>query len=365
MALSIADARRVLLCMGPGGVGKTTVSAALGLAAARAGRRVIVVTIDPSKRLAQALGLDPSLGSTPGSIVPVEPGLDCLLLDTKRVFDDLVQAYSPSPAAARAMLDNPIYQATATNLSGGVEYAATSRVHMLHEEAAYDLIVLDTPPTANAIEFLDAQDRIREVIANPAARFLAGTGRIGMKFLGLGGGVLIRTLESMGGGSFLTQLGVFLRDFSAVLKEFERRAGDVARLVSSEVTGTIITTAPTEFSLREAEGFIDEVLEREMRLDGIVLNRVLTPPPPTVSREQLRDALRRDGEEEDELDARLDALREVEDGARRQAARAEDILAKLSQRHPEIEVVPIARQDPPPTSLEELADMGAVLLPQS
>lgn len=369
MRLAISPQRRVLLCMGPGGVGKTTVSAALGLGAAKAGRKVIVVTIDPSRRLAQALGLDPALGHAPGQIVPVRglPGvdLDCLLLDTKQVFDDLVHEYSPSRESARNMLDNPIYRATATHLSGAVEYAATARVHMLHEEAKYDLVVLDTPPTANAIEFLDAGETIREVIANPAARLLAGTGRLGMKFLGLGGGVMLRTLESMGGGSFIAQLGVFLREFSTVLKEFQRRAGDVAALLASPATGTVVTTAPTEFSRREAAGFIEEIQGRGMQLEAIILNRVLPSPPHPVDDERLVQAAVAAGATPEQARAATVAATTLLAGATVQAKRAADTLAEFRHRYPGVAVCSVPRRDPPPTSLEDLARIGVELLAQA
>jgi anion-transporting ArsA/GET3 family ATPase len=361
-SLRIASARRVLLCMGPGGVGKTTVSAAIGLAAARAGRKVIVVTIDPSRRLAQALGLGED--RRPGEIVDVAAGpgvrLQCLLLDTRSVFDHLVHTHSRDAASAEAMLANPIYQATARHLSGAVEYAATARVHMLVAEGAHDLVVLDTPPTANAVEFLEAPRRIREVIENPAARVLAGTGRIGMKILGLGGGVLVKTLESMGGGGFLAQLGGFLRDFGSVLGEFRRRAGDVEELLTSRDTGTVLTTAPTDYSVREAEGFLADLYERRMNVDGIVLNRVLPSPPADPGVAALLGATGsaptgRAAHAAEELHA-LAAT------AAAQSRRAERILAELRAKHPEVPVLPIVRRDPPPTSLDELQELGSTLL---
>lgn len=351
--------------MGPGGVGKTTVAAALGLAAARQGRRVIVLTIDPSRRLAQALGLDPAQGAAPGSIVPVRaPGgieLDCLMLDTQRVFDEIVRVYSKDDAAAQRMFDNPIYRATAQHLGGALEYAATARVHMLHAERRYDLIVLDTPPTANALDFIDAPQHIQELVSNPAARFLAGTGRIGMKLMGLGGGMLLKTFEAMGGGSFIAELGGFLKDFGTVLGEFRRRAGDVAELLRSSETGAVFATAATDFSAREAEAFIDVIVERGMRVDGIVLNRVMPTLPALPSLAELRAAVvAQVGETA--ADATVQALSGGYQGARRQADRARRILSHLRQRYPSVSVAVLARRDPPPASLEELIEMGDHLL---
>lgn len=364
-ALRIPARRRVLLCMGPGGVGKTTVAAALGLAAARQGRRVIVVTIDPSRRLAQALGLDPQQGHEPGSVVPVRaPGgiaLDCLMLDTQRVFDEIVRVYSRDSSAAARMLGNPIYQATAQHLGGALEYAATARVHMLHAEGRHDLIVLDTPPTANALDFLDAPARIQELMSNPAARFLAGTGRLGMKLMGLGGGVLLKTFEAMGGGTFIAELGVFLKEFGAVLGEFQRRAGDLAELLRSAETGAVFATAATDFSAREAEAFIDVIVERGMRVDGIVLNRVLPTlsplPPPPVLRPAVAAEVGEAG-----ADAAVEAVGAAYHGARVQSERAHRIWIHLRERYPKVPVALIARRDPPPAELDDLVQMGAQLL---
>lgn len=364
LALRIPPDRKVLLCMGPGGVGKTTVSAALGLAAARAGRRVIVVTIDPSRRLAQALGLGDD-DRRPGEVVEVVASggvrLDCLLLDTQSVFDHLVHAYSKDRGAAAAMLANPIYQATARHLSGAVEYAATARVHMLVAEATHDLVVLDTPPTANAVEFLEAPTRIREIVENPASRLLAGTGRIGMKILGLGGGVLVKTLESMGGGGFLAQLGGFLRDFGSVLSEFRRRAGDVEQLLRSSDTGTVLTTAPTEYSVREAEAFAADLHERGMHIDGIILNRVLAPAPPDPGAARVARAIEAVIGAEHAAGA-AEELGRLHAEASQQSERAAQILDDLRRRHPDIPVLPIPRTDPPPTSLDDLAAIGEGLL---
>ncbi|MCH9681747.1 MAG: AAA family ATPase [Deltaproteobacteria bacterium] len=363
-ALRIPASRRVLLCMGPGGVGKTTVAAAIGLAAAQQGRKVVVVTIDPSRRLAQALGLDPS--QAPDSIVEVPiPGggvLDSLMLDTRTVFDQIVQAYSRDPEAARRMLDNPIYQATAQHLGGALEYAATARVHMLHSEGRYDLIVLDTPPTANALDFIDAPARLQELVDNPAARFLTGgTGRLGLKIMGLGASVLLKTFEAMGGGSFISELGEFLKEFGVVLTEFRRRAGDLAQLLVSPETGALFATAATDFSAREAEGFIDVVVGRKIRVDGIVLNRVLPPLPPLPADAVLRPAVTAAVGEAD-ADSTMNVLGRVYQGVRHQSDRAHRIGTHLRERYPDVPVAVLERRDPPPTGLEDLVEMGTQLL---
>lgn len=356
------------MCVGPGGVGKTTVAAALALAAARSGRRVVVVTIDPSRRLAQALGVSAEQGHRPGTIVPVvDPEgegrqLDCLLLDTQRVFDEIVRAYSRDNATAIRMLDNPIYRATVRHLGGALEYAATARVHMLYTEGDYDLIILDTPPTANAIEFLEAPARISEILTNPAAKFLASSSRIGMKFLGLASGVMLKAFESMGGGPFIGDLGRFLADFGGVIGEFQRRAGDVADLLSSPDTGVVLTTSATDFSVREAKAFIEVLVARGLRIDGVVLNRVDPPLPAPPPREQLRRAVAAQVEPSD-VDAATDRLLEVYAGARIQGERARRAESDLERGYPDFPVCTLARRDPPPTTLEDLYEMGRALWP--
>jgi anion-transporting ArsA/GET3 family ATPase len=364
--LRITRSRKVLLCVGPGGVGKTTVAAALALAAAQAGRKVIVVTIDPSRRLAQALGLgrDTSEGSpvvhVPGSDALGHP-LDCLLLDTRRVFDQIVRGYSKSADAAQRMLENPIYLATVQHLGGALEYAAIARVHMLVSEGAHDLIVLDTPPTANAVEFLEAPARIDEILNNPAAKFLAASGRMSVKFLGLASNMMLKAFEAIGGGPFIGQLGRFLADFGIVLAEFQRRAGDVAALLTSKDTGVVIATAATDFSLREAKGLVETLRSRRMRIDGIVLNRVDPPIAPLPSPAVLRSTIASQVPAS-LLESTLAGIESTYSGARAQSERARRVQHDLERSYPELSVCTVERMHPPPIALDELLAMGRTLL---
>ncbi len=349
--------RRVLLCVGPGGVGKTTCAAALALAAARQGRKVAVVTVDPSRRLAQALGVEAH--GEDGEIVEVAGAgagggsLHASVLSPRRVFDHIVEACSRDRESADRVLGNSIYRATVQHLGGALEYAAMARVHMLHTDGRWDLVVLDTPPTANAMAFLQAPARVREVVSNPAARLLAGTGKIGMKILGLGGGVLLKGLESIGGGAFLRALGEFLRDFAEVLREFQHRAGDFDALLHAPDTGVILTTTPAQFSVREAIDFLSVLRSHGLRLDGVALNRVFPELPEGPSREDLDAALGADEA------ARLAALYE---GLRKEGARGPAAVAEIQAAHPRLAVVRLGLRDSPPTSLEELREMGDELL---
>jgi len=349
--------RKVLLTVGPGGVGKTTVAAALGLSAAAQGRKVIVVTIDPSRRLAQALGLADrnvaEIVTVQGSEALGEP-LDCLLLDTRAVFDSIVRGYSKSDEAAQKMLDNRIYQATVQYLGGALEYAAIARVHMLVSEGNYDLIVLDTPPTANAIDFLEAPSRIGELLNNPAAKFLTKSSRLSMRFLGLASSMMMKVLEAMGGGQFIGELGAFLSEFGSALGEFQRRAGDVAELLVSESTGVVLATSANDFSVREAKAFLDVLRERGLHVDGVVLNRVDVELPPLAHDSVLQEAFG------DALDApSLRRAADIYDDAREQAERSRKVRHDLERSYPELPVCAIERMNPPPTGLESLAKMGS------
>jgi anion-transporting ArsA/GET3 family ATPase len=360
--------RKVILCVGPGGVGKTTSAAAIALAAARGGRRVVVVTIDPSQRLAQALGLTlaPAGAAAQGAIVPV-PGavagdgaLFALVLDTRRVFDEIVRVCSASPERADAVLQNPLYEAMSERLGGALEYAAMARLQMLHASGDYDLVVLDTPPTANAIDFLDAPERVREVMSNPVARLLAGTGRVGVKILGLGATVIMSTLRAMGGAQFISDFGEFLRDFSDVIVEFHRRAGAFDEMLVSRDTGVVLTTAPTAFSVREARGFLATLRKRGLRVDGVVLNRFDPEVPPLPDEAELRLAL--DGRLATDDASALEAIKIAHAAARSQGEHAALARRELEQSYPELPICVVPRRDPPPMTLDELSEIGGALI---
>lgn len=356
-ALDLPAGRRVELVVGPGGVGKTTVAAALALRAAVAGRRTVVVTIDPSRRLAQALGIDG--GAMPGTLVAVNHAgatLDCLVLDTQHTFDAIVRAHSPSPEAAEAMLVNPIYRAMVRYLGGALEYAATAQVHMLAAAGQHDLIVLDTPPTANAIEFLEAPAQIAEVANNPAAKFLSQSGRFGMRFLGLGSGLMLKALEAVGGGAFIGDLGRFLRDFGQVLEEFQRRAGALAGMMTSPGTGVVLTTSATDFSVREALAFLSVLAERGLRIDGVVLNRFDTAVPPWPGDAVIAAAL-------DGAPVGVDRVAALHGALLRQATSAQRGADALRGRWPTTPVCTVPRMDPPPTTLAELHALATAVWP--
>ena len=355
--------RRLVLCVGPGGVGKTTCSAALGLYAAACGRRVVVVTIDPSRRLAQALGLSAEVS---GEVVPVlrEDGLhlDALILDGAKVFDSIVRNHSRNPATTEKILASRIYQATAKHLSGALEFAAMARVQMLVDAGEHDLIVLDTPPTANAIDFLNAPKRVRELIDNPGARLLAGTGRLGARILGLGGSVFSKTLKRIGGGQFIGDLGAFLREFADVLGEFHRRGGDFEQLLRSRATGVLLVTSASPFSVREAENFLAQLADYGLRIDAVLLNRIdpLLPDPPSRARFDAAFA------SDDATDATTrERLWAAYAGAHSLGQRTRSSIEAINSAHPGLRVWTSPRLADPPDTVPELRVLGREIFAKS
>ena len=360
--LVFAAARRVVLCVGPGGVGKTTCAAALALASAQRGRRVLVVTIDPSRRLAQALGFTSAVDGGKPQVVPLPGGdagggsLHALWLSSEHVFAELVRAYAATPQAAADILRNPIYKAMAENLGGALEYAAMAKLQLLHAAREYDLIVLDTPPTANAIDFLSAPERIHELAQNPAARLLTGGGRLGARLLGIGNNLVLRTLSSLAGSNFITELGAFLRDFSGVLATFQARAGDFQSLLRSPDTGVVLATSASPFSVREALDFLAVLHQRGLRVDSVVLNRVLPPFSPAPPRDAILAALAA------QLPAPVlaDSLQRISAAYAGLVAQGQQSLEArtiLARAYPQLPLWLLPQREPPPTSLADLHEL--------
>ncbi|PCC73342.1 arsenite efflux ATP-binding protein ArsA [Nannocystis exedens] len=351
----------MLLCVGPGGVGKTTCAAALALGAARQGKRVLVVTIDPSRRLAQALGQDRARAGEELPVTLPEGGqgsLHALLLAPDVVFDRIVRAYAETPAAARQITQNPIYRAIAENLGGALEYAAMAQLQILHAERRYDLIVLDTPPTANAIDFLSAPERIHEVVTNPATRIITGGGKLGARLLGVGNGVVLKALGAIGGGEFLAELGAFLRDFSGVLSAFQQRAGDFSTLLTSPETGVVLATSASPLSVREALDFLRVLHDRGLRVDSVVLNRVLPPFPPPPPVEAVRATLAEQVEPA-VLEDMLQRVLGVYAGLRVQGDQSVAAGQALTRAYPRLPLWLLPLRDPAPTSVADLAELVA------
>lgn len=285
-ALLDDPARRVVVCCGSGGVGKTTTAAALGLRAAERGRRTVVITVDPAQRLAQAMGLE-SLDNTPRR-VPLPGGtpgeLHAMMLDTKRTFDRIVEEHA-APARAQQILDNPFYKTLSTSFSGTQEYMAMERLGQLREAGEWDLVVVDTPPSRSALDFLDAPERLGRFLDGKLIRFLtAPTGSGPLRFLGVGMGVVTSVIGKLVGAQFLDDLRSFISAFEAVFGGFQERAERTYRFLQEPGTAFVVVAVPEPEAMREAAFFVRRLASDGMPLAGLVLNRTHPLPDGPAAR---------------------------------------------------------------------------------
>ncbi len=278
--------RRIVVCVGSGGVGKTTLAAAIGLDRALAGARVLVCTIDPARRLANALGLA-ALGNVESRVPEhkfAEAGLaprgelHAMMLDVKRTWDDLVARHAPDAARRDRILRNRLYQQMSAALAGSQEYMAMEKLYELATDRDYDVVVLDTPPTAHALDFLEAPDRILDFLGNETARALLapalGAGRLGLRLAQLGGGYIAKTLARFTGQQVLGDLGDFLQGFQGMYDGFKERAGAVRALLSRPEVGFVLVASPSPLSIDEALAFHERLHAESMPIAGVVVNRV-------------------------------------------------------------------------------------------
>lgn len=277
-------AKQILVCVGSGGVGKTTTSAALALAAARSGKRTLVITIDPAKRLASSLGLA-GLGHDVQEVDPALVGagatgaasLSAMMLDQKRAFDEVVESHAKDPAAVQRILANPVYAQVSGSLAGSQEYAAMAKLHDLDATGRWDLIVVDTPPTAHALDFLEAPAKLAAAIDSPAIewfRKLQGGGKSGWSLLGRSGSFVLARLAKFVGSRFLDDLGVFFTEFHDILGGFRQRAEETYALLRQERVGFVLVSSPEPMAMREALYFHERLVRSQMPLAGFVVNRV-------------------------------------------------------------------------------------------
>jgi anion-transporting ArsA/GET3 family ATPase len=274
--------RRIIICCGSGGVGKTTTAAAVALGAARAGKKAIVLTIDPAKRLATALGLE-SLGDVPRRIdLPGAPGsLSAMMLDTKRTFDRLIERHVANPERRRSILENRLYQHMSSMIAGSQEYMAMEKLHELHEEGGYDVLVLDTPPTRHALDFLEAPRKMINMTSNSLLEwflkpglFVGKAGLIGLGVLRKGAEKILSVFDRLAGFSFLHELSEMLALFSELLGGFQERARSVYDLLRRDFVGFLLVTSPASVAIQDALYFHKKIGEGGLPFLGFVVNRV-------------------------------------------------------------------------------------------
>jgi anion-transporting ArsA/GET3 family ATPase len=270
---------RVIVCCGSGGVGKTTTAAALATRAAERGRRTVVLTIDPARRLAQSLGLR-ELGNQPRLVqIPgFEPKgeLSAMMLDMRRTFDDMVLAHA-GPERAEQILANPFYRTISTSFSGTQEYMAMEKLGQLAASGSWDLIVVDTPPSRSALDFLDAPQRLSTVLDGRLIRMLSAPARAGglgiRKIVGAGFGLFTKAVSTIIGGQLLTDASTFVQAFDSMFGGFRERATKTYTLLRSPGTAFLVIATPEPDALREASYFVERLENDGMPLAGLVVNR--------------------------------------------------------------------------------------------
>jgi anion-transporting ArsA/GET3 family ATPase len=270
----LLEDKGIAICAGAGGVGKTTTAAAIALGMAQQGLKVAVVTIDPARRLADSLGL-PELGNEERRVdVDCDGELWAMMLDAKRTFDELIEKHAPDERTRDAVLSNRIYQELSAAVAGSQEYMAMEKLYELHQEERYDLLVLDTPPTRNALDFLDAPERLSRFVDSRSLQLFMRPGRLGLKVFGRGTGLLFGVLKRVTGVDLLQDLSDFFQSFGDMAEGFRERAARVNELLGDRGTTFLLVTSPRRDAIDEAVFFHRKLRERKLPFGGAIVNRM-------------------------------------------------------------------------------------------
>jgi anion-transporting ArsA/GET3 family ATPase len=277
--------RHIVICAGPGGVGKTTCAAAIAVEAAQRGRKACVVTIDPAKRLADALGLE-ALTNDAHRVHLEGPGeLWALMLDTKATFDEVVRRNAGSAEQAQVILDNKLYRNISGALGGTQEYMAMEKLYELHAEGRFDVVVVDTPPTRHALDFLDAPGRLQRFLNNRVFRLLMTPTRAGIRAVGVATQMFLRTVSKVVGGAVVADAVAFFAAFEGMEQGFRDRASRVESLLRDEGTAFVVVAGPRRDAVAEAIFFADRLGDSSGKIDALVINRMFPsfgPVPPVL-----------------------------------------------------------------------------------
>ncbi len=281
----LLDGKRICICAGSGGVGKTTVSAAVALGMAERGARVAVVTIDPANRLADALGIDQldnelhrvadsSAAQAALNGAEIQGELWAMMLDPKRTFDELIERLAPDPARAEEIKANRVYRELSSAVSGSQEFTAVAKLYELDQEGFFDLIVLDTPPSRNALDFLEAPRRLSSFLEGRMLQALVRPTGLGMRVLGVGTTPLLGALRRVTGVDLVADLGRFFQLLAGMTQGFSQRAAGVQELLGAPTTAFLLVTSPEREPIDEALWFHDTIQREGFPLEGVIVNRV-------------------------------------------------------------------------------------------
>jgi anion-transporting ArsA/GET3 family ATPase len=374
LAALLADrGTRIVVCCGSGGVGKTTTAAALGLWAAEHGRRVVVLTIDPARRLAQSLGLT-ELDNTPRPVAGVggDSGgtLDAMMLDMKRTFDEVVEQHA-TPEKAAQILANPFYEAVSSSFAGTQEYMAMEKLGQLRamadRDGRWDLVVVDTPPSRSALDFLDAPKRLGSFLDGRFIRVLAAParagGRAGLKVFSVGVSVMTSTMSTILGGQLLRDVQTFVAALDTMFGGFRERADQTYALLKDTETAFLVVAAPERDALREASFFAGRLDDEGMPLAGLVVNRIqrVAVPGLTAARAVAAAEVLTDAAQPSATAATSAGLLRLHAALAETANRQRRLVSRFTAGHPGIPVVevPAAAQDI--HDLDGLREVGAAL----
>ncbi|WP_433801192.1 ArsA family ATPase [Actinomycetospora sp. CA-084318] len=351
---------RVVVCCGSGGVGKTTTAAALALRAAGRGRRVVVLTIDPAKRLAQSMGLE-ELDNEP-RVVPgadsAEGGeLQAMMLDMRRTFDEMVSGHT-TPDRAQAIFDNPFYQTISSSFSGTQEYMAMEKLGQLAATGRWDLIVVDTPPSRSALDFLDAPQRLSSFLDGRMIRLLSAPARAGgsalRKLVGSTFNLFAKAVSTILGGQMLADASAFVQAFDTLFGGFQERANATYQLLRAPGTAFLVVAAPEPDALREASYFVERLGTERMPLAGMVLNRT-HPVHATLSGARAREGA--EALEAARGDATTAAVLRLHADRVETAERERRVLARFTRAHPAVPIVDVPAMA---TDVHDLAGLRAI-----
>ncbi|AYF31151.1 ATPase [Micromonospora tulbaghiae] len=360
------DGVRIVVCCGAGGVGKTTTAAALALRAAeRHGRRTVVLTIDPARRLAQSLGLT-ELDNTPRQVkgIDVEAGggeLHAMMLDMKRTFDDVVLQHT-DPAKAAEIFANPFYQAMSSTFAGTQEYMAMEKLGQLHARGEWDLIVVDTPPSRSALDFLDAPARLSRFLDGRMLRLLLAPARSGgrsmFSLVTASFGMFSKVVQKVIGAQLLTDLSGFVAALDSMFGGFRQRAEQTYRILQARETAFLLVAAPEPDAVREAAYFAGRLREERMPLAGLVLNRVHRPAADLSAAESLAAAERLTGVGGHE--GTVEVLR-AHAALAQQAVREEQVAARFTEAFPAVPAVSVTAQPADVHDVDGLRTIGEAI----
>ncbi|MFI6388980.1 ArsA family ATPase [Nonomuraea sp. NPDC050547] len=355
---------RIIVCCGAGGVGKTTTAAALGLRAAERGRGAVVLTVDPARRLAQSMGLS-ELDNTPRLVHTAEEGggqLFAMMLDMKRTFDEIIEAHA-DPERARQILSNPFYQSLSSSFSGTQEYMAMEKLGQLRRSDEWDLIIVDTPPSRSALDFLDAPERLGRFLDGRFIKLLTAPakagGRSAFRLLNAGFGLVAGAMTKLLGAQVLKDLQTFVSALDAVFGGFRQRAEMTYRLLQAPGTAFVVVAAPERDAMREASYFVERLAEERMPLAGLVVNRVHFSPAAGISAARSAAAAE-DLESKGEHELTAAVLR-LHTGRMQLAAREHREQEHFVSAHPTVPVVQVRAMSEDVHDLAGLHQIGELL----